>query len=147
MKPSVTIPEKSQIIGSLGEPGFHDHFRPQSNQYMHQHTNTQLIHPNQPWTVTGCSIMVSKIISIRSQVLGPIKLPLTASFSSNIDKVLKEGINPSREKPLPLGVCQNFSNPVPTRSPLCVEQLPFLFRRLPTVGLPDILERSDTLSL
>ena len=32
VKPSVTIPGKSQIIGSLSEPGFHGHFRPHSNQ-------------------------------------------------------------------------------------------------------------------
>ena len=28
VKPSVTIPGNSQIIGSLSEPGFHGHFRP-----------------------------------------------------------------------------------------------------------------------
>ena len=39
VKPSVTIPKKSQIIGSLSEPGFHGHFRPRSNQYSHEHTN------------------------------------------------------------------------------------------------------------
>ena len=34
VKPSVTILEKSPIVGSLCEPEFHGHFRPHFNQYM-----------------------------------------------------------------------------------------------------------------
>ena len=31
--PLVTVPFKAQFIGSLGEPEFHGHFEPQTNQY------------------------------------------------------------------------------------------------------------------
>ena len=44
--------------------------------------------------VTDAPFGFQKFITIRSQDLGPIKQPLTTSFSSNIDKVLKEGIKP-----------------------------------------------------
>ena len=53
------------------------------------HTQTA---PNSRGAVTGCSIFLSKILSIRSQVLGPIKRPLTASFNRNISKTFKMGI-------------------------------------------------------
>ena len=79
LTPSGIVPFKAQIIGSLDEPKFRGHFRPHTNQYTHQHINAQLIHPTQPWTVTDCSILASKIISIRSQGLGPIKRPFKAS--------------------------------------------------------------------
>ena len=68
--------------------------RRHSTQYMIYHIICEIKHPNQPWTVMAAPIFVSKIISIRSQGLGPIKRPLTASFDSNIDKALKEGIKP-----------------------------------------------------
>ena len=51
----------------------------------------------------------------------------------NIEKHLKEGIKPSREKPLPFGVCQKLTKPESTRSLLCVERLSFSAQRLPTV--------------
>ena len=44
---------------------------------------------NSRGAVTDCSILVPKIISIWSQVLGPIRRPLTASFNSNIRRTLK----------------------------------------------------------
>ena len=44
--------------------------------------------------VTTAPMGVQNFISIRSQGSGPIKRPLTASFSSNIRKVLKEGKKP-----------------------------------------------------
>ena len=44
--------------------------------------------------VTAAPFGVPKILSIWSQGLGPIKRPLTTSFDSNIDKVLKKGIKP-----------------------------------------------------
>ena len=53
MKPSFTIPEKSQNIGSLSEPNFHGHFRPQSNQYMINTQNTQFLYHIQPWSSHG----------------------------------------------------------------------------------------------
>ena len=139
MKPSVTIPEKSQINGSPCEPVIHGHSRPNAYQATIQHTNQhkqplkqlrlhlgskvlvsirsyvlgpikqpipglfhintpfysindQTWHPNSPnnrGAVTACSIFLSKLLSIRSQVLGPIKRPLTASFNRNIEKHLK----------------------------------------------------------
>ena len=53
---------------------------------------------NTNYTQTACThirllhFFVSKFISIRSQGLGPIRRPFTASFDSNIDKTLKIGI-------------------------------------------------------
>ena len=41
VKPSVTIIEKSQFLGSPCEPAFHGHFRPHSNQYMIYHVKAQ----------------------------------------------------------------------------------------------------------
>ena len=61
-------------------------------------------------------------------------------------KTLKQSVTSSRIKPLPHGVYRNSSNPVPTRSPRCVEPLSFLSRRIPTVGSPRNLEKSHTLS-
>ena len=49
VKPSVTIFEKSQFIGSPYEPTFHGHFRPHSNQYMIYYAKTQFETPNQSW--------------------------------------------------------------------------------------------------
>ena len=74
---------------------------------------------------------------------GPSRPHSTQTFV----KHLKGSKNSSREKILPLGVCQNFSNPGSTRSLLCVERFPFLLRRNPTVRLPGILERWKTFSL
>ena len=92
MKPSFTIPDKSQIIGSPCEPGFHGHFRPLSNQYMINTKNTKFHTNISRGAATGCSILFQNFILIRSQDLGPIKRPLTGSIDSNIRKVLKMGI-------------------------------------------------------
>ena len=92
MKPSFTILEKSQNIGSLSEPGFHCHLRPQSNQYTHQHTIAKFYTKISRGAATTAPFDFQKIVSIRSQGLGPIKQPLTGSFDSNIRKTLKMGI-------------------------------------------------------
>ena len=146
MKPSVTIIGKSQIISSLSEPAIHGHSRPLSHQSMIYFNISKLRKNPSAVAVTAAPMVVQKFISIRSQGLGPIRRPLTASLDSNIRKVLKEGIKPSREKPLPQGVCLNSLNPVTARSPLRVEQLSFLSRRLTTVGSPVFLKRSFSLS-
>ena len=92
VKPSFTIPDKSKIIGSPCEPGFHGHFQPLSNQYMINTKNTQFHTNISRGAGTGCSILFQNFILIRSQGLGPIKRPLTASINSNIRKVMKMGI-------------------------------------------------------
>ena len=46
--------------------------------------------------VTASTLGFQKFISIRSQGLGPIKRPLTASFYSKIRKILKERIKPKQ---------------------------------------------------
>ena len=89
VKPSFTIPDKSQIIGSPCEPGFHGHFRPISNQYMINTKNTQFHTNISRGEATGCSILFQNFILIRSQGLGPIKRPITASIDLNIRKTLK----------------------------------------------------------
>ena len=92
MKPSFIIPEKSQNIGSLSEPGFHGHFWPNFNQSMIYHKSTIKSTQNSRGAVTGSKQFLKKFPTIRSQALGLIRRPLTASFSSNIEKVLKMGI-------------------------------------------------------
>ena len=74
---------------------------------------------------------------------GPSRPHSTQTFT----KFLKEGIKPSREKPLHLGVCLKLTNLVPTHRPLRVEQFSFLSRRPPTVGSRIFLKRSQRLSL
>ena len=49
VKPSVTILEESQFIGSPCEPTFHDHSRPHPNQFMIYHKISQFLQPHQPW--------------------------------------------------------------------------------------------------
>ena len=90
MKPSFTIPDKPQIIDSPCEPTFPGHFRSHSNQYMIYYKFGEIKHLNSPHGY-GLNILVSKIL-INSVPLGPIKWPVTASFDSNICKVLKTGI-------------------------------------------------------
>ena len=93
VKPSVTIPRKSPIIGSLCEPGFHGHSRPFSYQaYILMH-NFNTSSPLNFRTVTD-SKKISKKFQQFIPSFGTDQRPLTASFSSNIDKVLKEGIKP-----------------------------------------------------
>ena len=92
VKPSVTIPEKSQIIGSFSEPGFHGHFRPYSNQCTIYFTIFHTFLTQQPCPVMDGSMDSKKNSNNLVPFLGPIKQPLTASFDSNICKVLKTGI-------------------------------------------------------
>ena len=87
-----------------------------------------------------------KIPTIRSQILGPIKRPLTALIILNHHKTLKQSVKPSRIKPLPHGVCRHSSKLVPTCRPRCVELLCFLARRNLTVRSPVNLERRCSLS-
>ena len=64
VKPLVTVPFKTQIIGSLCEPEFHGHFRPQTNQYMIYFTNYTINNPNKlhsAHTVTAYPFWVKKI--------------------------------------------------------------------------------------
>ena len=138
---------KYPISVPLCEPESLRHFRPHTHQYMIYCTNQHIKSPNRPYIATDCAERAPKIITFRSQDLGPIKRPLTASINSSINKVLKQIVNSSRIKPLLHGVCRKLPKPVPTRRPRCVERLSFLSRLIPTVGSPIILEISYTLSL
>ena len=60
---------------------------------------------------------------------------------------LKQELNQVGEKPLPLGVCRNFSILVSTRSSCREEELSFLLQREPTVRSPEKLERRWSFSL
>ena len=102
--------------------------------------------PTQSTHCHGLYKLAPKIPTNRSQVLGPIKQPLTASIILNHHKTLKQSVKPSKIKPLPHGVCRNSLKPVPTCSPQCVELLCFLARRNPTVRSPVNLERRCSLS-
>ena len=90
VKPSVTIPGKIIIHRfTLVNPQFTaipDLIQPIHDliQYFQNLTTQSAV------AVTAAPMGVQKFISIRSQGLGPIKRPLTVSFSSNIRKVLKE---------------------------------------------------------
>ena len=78
VKPSLTIPGKSPIIGSLCEPGFHGHLRPHSNQYMIYFTNYSINQPNSLCPMMGGTNGFQKFLIIWCQVLGPIKRPFKA---------------------------------------------------------------------
>ena len=138
---------KYPISVPLCEPESHGHFRPHTHQHMIYCINQHINSPNSPYIATNCAEQAPKILTFRSQDLGPIKRPLTASINSSINKVLKQRVNPSRIKPLPHGVCRKLPKPVPTHRPRCIERLFFLSRRIPTIGSPVILERSLSLSL
>ena len=68
VKPSVTIPERLQINGSLSEPEIHGHSRPNAYQANIQYTNQHNLHPNNPYprTVQKRPLKVSKEISNNS---------------------------------------------------------------------------------
>ena len=68
--------------------------RPQTNRNMILSQNFTNSTTPSVVAVTAAPMGVQKFISIRSQGLGHIKRPLTASLDSNIRKVLKEGIKP-----------------------------------------------------
>ena len=61
------------IIGSLCEPEFHGHFRPHTNQHMIYSTKHNPRSLNSPCTFTDCPKRALKILTIRSQVMEPIK--------------------------------------------------------------------------
>ena len=90
----------------------------------------------------GHSKISKKILTIRSQVLGPIKRPLTTSNQRKHGKTLKNGNKTQAGRNTTSWSCQKLTNPGSTRSLLCVERFPFLLRRNPTVRSPVFLERS-----
>ena len=137
---------KYPISVPLCESESHGHFRPHTHQYIIYCTNQHINSPNSPYIATDCAEWALKTLTFRSQDLGPIKRPVTASINSSINKVLKQRVNPSRINPLPHGVCRNSLKPKSTSRPRCVERPFFLSRRVPIVGSPSILERSDSLS-
>ena len=94
MKPSFTIPGKSQSIGSLSEPEFLGHFRPYTYQSTILYINQHNLNPNSPYVGlcrNGQQRKSQKFPTIRSHVLGPIKRPLTASNQPKHRKTLKNG--------------------------------------------------------
>ena len=94
VKPSITIPKNSQIIGSLGEPGFHSHFRPYTHQSIiysiNYHINTQ-ISPQQPRIDQKC---LQKFQQFGPMFWDQSNGPSRPQTSRNIDNVLKERIKP-----------------------------------------------------
>ena len=105
------------------------HFKNISINY---ETNT----PNSSYTVTDCPNGLqkfSKILTIRSQVLGQIKRPFKASNQPTHYKTLKQSVTSSRIKPLPHGVCRNSNFLESTRSSHRVDQLCLQSRRKPAV--------------
>ena len=128
------------------EPENHGHFRPHTHQNMIYCINQYPRCPNSPCTITDCLKRLQQFFTFWFQVLELIKRSFKASNQSKHHKTLKQSVTSSRIKPLPHGVCQNSSKPVPTSWPRCVEQLSFLLQRIPTVRSPSILKRSCTLS-
>ena len=137
---------KYPISVSPCEPEFYSHFRPHTNHNTIFFTNFTINNPNSPWTVTDCTNGFQNFLTIRFQDLGPIKRPFKASIQPKHHKTPKQSVKPSRINPLHHRVCRNSNKPVPTRCPRRVERLSFLSRRIPTVGLLVILERSSSLS-
>ena len=128
---------KYPISVPLCELESHGHFRSHTHQYMIYCTNKHINSPNSPYIATDCAEWALKILTFRSQDLGPIKRPVTASINSSINKVLKQRVNPSRINPLPHEVCQNSLKLESMRRPRCVKRPSFLSRRVLTVGLPN----------
>ena len=146
MKPSVTIPEKSQLNGSLSEPAIHGHSRPNVYQANIQYTNQHKPHPNSPnsrGAVTGCSIFFfQKFYQFGPKFWDRSNGPSRPHSIETLVKHLNESKNSSREKILPFGVCQKLTNLESTRSLLRVERFSFSPRRPPTVGSCVFLERN-----
>ena len=94
----------------------------------------------------GHSKISKKILTIRSQVLVPIKRPLTASNQPKHRKTLKNGNKHKWGETPTFWSLSKLANPGSTRSLLRVERFPFLLRRNLTVRFPGILERRRTFS-
>ena len=77
---------------SLFETDINGHFRLRTHQNTIYCINYTTNCPNSLWTVTKLLKWAPKIPTIRSQVLGPIKRPLTASINSIINKTLKQSV-------------------------------------------------------
>ena len=134
----------------LREPDFHGHSRPHSNQntfYFMIYETTPKNSPQHSHRLSRAIHLSSMILTLRSQVLGPIKRLFKASTQPKHHKTLKLSVKPSRINPLLHGVCRNSLNLVPTRRSRCIEQLSFLLRRISKVGSLGILERRYTFSL
>ena len=130
----------------LCEPEIHGHFWPHAHHNIIYCVNYESRCPNSPhpsWAVYSDPKYFSHFGSKFWNRSNGRSRPQTNSI---IYKTLKQSVTSSRIKPLPQGVCRNSKKPVPMRSPLCVEPLCFLARRIPTVGSPRILERSHSLS-
>ena len=123
------------------------HSRPFSIQI---HDLKHYCHPNSPlifWTVTANQRIPKKFSTIRSQVLGPIKRPLTASNQPKHGKTLKNGNKTQVGRKSYSWSLSKLANHGSTRSLLRVERFPFLLRRNPMVRLRDNLERRRFFSL
>ena len=145
MKPSVTIPKKSQLNGSLSEPEIHGHSRPNVYQANIRYTNQHKPHPNSRGAVTGCSIFFQKFYQFGPKFWDQSSGPSRPHSTETLVKHLNGSKNSSREKILPLGVCQKLTNPGSTRSLLRVERFSVSPRRPPTVGSCVFLEISFSL--
>ena len=129
------------------EPEIHGHFRPYTHHNTIYSTNYTMNNPNSLWTVTDCPNGFLKLSHLGSKIWDRSNVRSRPQTNTIIYKTLKQSVTSSRIKPLPHGVCRNSKKPVPTHCPHRVERLYFLLRRNPTVRSPEILERSDTLSL
>ena len=112
----------------LSEPDSHGHSWPHSNQntfYVMIYETTPKNSPQHSHGLSWAIHLSSMILTLWSQVLGPIKRSFKASTQPKHHKTLKPSVTPSRINPLPHGVCRNSLNLVPTSRSRCVEQFSF----------------------
>ena len=100
--------------------------------------------PNHSKTVhklsLDCPKTVPEIPALSPKFLGLKCTVIPTPNTPSIKMAFKQGLNQVREKPLPLGVCQNFSLLISTCSSCYGEALFFLLRRKPPVRLSENLK-------
>ena len=144
MKPSFTIPGKSQSIGSLSEPEFLGHFRPYTYQSTNLYINQHNLNPNSPYV--GLCKNGQQRKSQNFQQSGPMfwdrsNGPSRPQTNRNMEKHLNGSKTQVGRKSY-LKEFEETPDPESMRSLTRVEPFSFSPRSLPTVGSCANLERS-----
>ena len=131
----------------LCEPEIQWPFQPHTHHHIIYSINYTINNPNSPWTVTDCPNGFQKLPHLGSKIWDRSNGRSRPQTNPIIYKTLKQSVTSSRIKPLPHGVCRNSLKLESTRRPCRIEQLFFLLRKNPTVGLARNLERMRSFSL
>ena len=130
----------------LCEPEIHGHYRPHAQHNIIYCVNYDSRCPNSPYPSRTVHNVPKDFSHFGSKFWNRSNGRSRPQTNSIIYKTLKQSVTSSRIKPLPHRVYRNSSKPESMRCPLHVEQLCFLLRGNPTVGLARNLERSGLLS-